>query len=235
MNTAKERSKELFQRYCELRGYRCSCIKKSNQRDVRTPDLEVLANGVKVIAEAKDLNANHEDIRCWRETRKGEIIVHSRESGNRARYLIKKARGQLRPYAEAGVPSVVVLYDNILVDGTRAYPSSPLSFPSSPLSSTDIDVALYGLWQANVRLHPGGQTQSLGDTRSRWRLMHEREVISAVLVIYEHPERDDVFVIVHHNFWARAPLPKSVFNGEDDRHLAKASNPDLRPDSWVRI
>jgi hypothetical protein len=176
---------------------------------------------------------HHKVWRWAKERMQGKIIVHSREPGNRARYLINDARGQLRPYAEAGVPSVAVLYDNIIVDGTRAYPSSPWSF--SPLSSTDIDVALYGLWQANVRLHPGGRAQSLGDTRSRWKLMRDRQVISAVLVVYEHPEKDDLFVIVYHNFWARVPLPRDVFNGENDRHFAKVSDPDLRPDNWVRV
>ena len=231
---AKERSKEFFRRYCELREYKCSRIEKSNQQGVRTPDLEMSADGVRVIAEAKDLNANDEDIRCWREERQGNTIVHGREPGKRARSLIESARGQLRPHAEAGVPSIVVLYDNILIDGTRAYPSHPsLSFPFSPLTSTDIDVALYGLWQANVRLHPGGQTESLGDTRSRWRLMHDRQVISAVLVLYGHPAKDDLFVFAYHNFWAGAPLPRNIFNGEDDRHFAKASNPDTRPERWT--
>jgi hypothetical protein len=193
--------------------------------------LEILADGLRVIAESKDLNANEDDIRHWRETRSGKIVVHSREPGKRARSSIEEARGQLRPYAQAGVPSVVVLYDNILVDGTRAYPNSPYF---GPLTPTDIDIALYGLWQANIRIHPNFQTESLGDTRSKWRRIHDRQIISAVCVVYEHPENDGLFTITYHNYWASAPLPKHIFHGQQDAHLAKASDPDLAPNSWVR-
>ncbi len=207
----KERSKELFQRYCELCRYSCKQLEESKQHGVRTPDLEVLADGITVIAEAKDINANDEDVRCWRETRSGNIVVHRREPGKRARSSIEDARGQLRPYAEAGVPSVIVLYDNILVDGIRPYPNSPFSF--SPLSPTDIDIALYGLWQANVRIHQDFKTESLGDTRSGWRQIHDRQIISAVCVVYEHPENEGLFIITYHNYWASAPLPK-IFSTE---------------------
>ena len=119
----REQSKELLQRYCGLRGYGCRQVEESKSPGVRTPDLEIVAGGVRVIAEAKDLNANEDDIRYWRETRSGKIVVHSREPGKRARSAIEDARGQLRPYAEAGLPSIVVLYDNILVDGTRGCPN----------------------------------------------------------------------------------------------------------------
>jgi hypothetical protein len=228
----KERSKELFQRYCELRGYGCKQLEESKLPNVRTPDLEILADEVKIIAEAKDLNANDEDIRCWRATLNGEIIVHHREPGKRARSLIEDARGQLRSYAEAGLPSVVVLYDNILVDGKRPYPNSPYAF--SPIGPTDIDIALYGLWQANVRFHSDGTTEPLGDTRSKWRRIHDRQIISAVCVLYEHHETEDLFAITYHNHWASVPLPKNIFVGKYDCHLAKAFNPDLQPNDWVR-
>ncbi len=226
----EERSKELFQRYCELRGYSCKPVEESTMSGIRTPDLEICADGQRIIAECKDLVANQVDISNWRETNSGKIVVHSREPGKRARSSIEAARGQLRPYAEAGVPSVVVLYDNIQVDGKRAYPNSPHSF--GPLSMTDIDVALYGLWQANVRIHADFKTESLGDTRSKWRRIHDRQIISAVCVVYEHPENDWPFNITYHNYWAVVPLQKSVFRGKHDAHLAKASDPDLQPNLW---
>ncbi len=227
-----ERSKELFQRYSQLRGYTCSCLPESHVPGVRSPDLEVCIGGLRVIAENKDLRATDKEANLWRQTRAGKIVAHGREIGKRARSLIESARGQLRSYAEQGIPTIVVLYDNLLVDGTRPTPSIDLFGPTGP---TDIDVALYGFWQANVRISSTGETQSLGDTRSRWRLMNDREIISAVLVIYEHTEKDDLFVIVYHNYWARIPLSKSAFRGPHDCHLAKPSNPDLKPTDWVRI
>jgi hypothetical protein len=228
-----EISKKLFQRYCESCGYACKLLPKSKTPRIRTPDLEIVTGGVRVIAEAKDLNANANDIRDWKKTLCGEIVVHSREPGKRARSLIAKARGQLRSSVEAGLPSVVVLYDNILVDGVRPYPNSPMAL--SPLGPMDIDVALYGLWKANVRIHGDLTAESLGDTRSRWRQIHERQIISAVCVVYEHPHNDSLFILTYHNYWARLPLPKNIFNGTDDRQLVKTSDPDLQPNPWVRI
>ncbi|MGH7951781.1 MAG: hypothetical protein ACREFE_07665, partial [Limisphaerales bacterium] len=224
----KEIAKNLFIRYCEFYKFNCKEIEESKLHGVRTPNLEISANGVKIIVEAKNLNANDEEIRCWRETRSGKIVVHGREPGKRARSLIEDARGQLRPYAEAGTPSIVVLYDNILVDGTRPGPAIDWL---GPLGPNDIDMALYGLWKANIRLHPDGTTESLGDTRSKWRRIHDRQIISAVCVIYEHPENESLFTIAYHNYWAIAPLPKNIFIGKDDRHLAKVSDPDVQPDS----
>jgi hypothetical protein len=227
----KERGKELFKRYCELHKYACKELEESKLPGVRTPDLEILADGVKIIAEAKDLNANDEDIRCWRETRKGKIVVHSREPGKRARSMIEDARGQLRPYAEAGTSSIVVLYDNILVDGTRAGP--PIDW-LGPLGPNEIDMALYGLWQANVRFHPDGTRETLGDTRSKWRRIPDRQIISAVCVIYEHPEDKSLFTITYHNYWASVPLPKNIFTDKYDRHFVKITDPDLQPNNWER-
>lgn len=227
----KERSKEPFQHYCHLRGYRCSRIKPSNQQGIRTPDFEVIANEIRVIAETKELTANAEDVRFWRDERAGRIVVHSREPGKRARYLINAARGQLRESAQAGVPSVVVLYDNMIVDGIRVR----RGFPFTPLTMTDIDVALYGLWQANVRIHPGAKHESLGDTRSGRRWLHDRQIISTVVVLHESPENIGLFTISYYNYWACVPLPRNVFAGEDDFHFTKTMNPDIAPNEWVRI
>lgn len=125
----------------------------------------------------------------------------------------------------------MVLYDNVQVNGTRAYPNSPYF---GPLTPTDIDNALYGLWQANVRIHPDFKTESLGDTRSNWRRIHDRQIISAVCVVYEHPENDGLYNITYHNFWAVVPLPKHLFHGKNDAHVAKGSDPDLQPNPWEK-
>jgi hypothetical protein len=58
-----EKSKELFQRYCESLGYSCRQLEESKTSGVRTPDLEILSDALRVIAECKDLVANEEDIR----------------------------------------------------------------------------------------------------------------------------------------------------------------------------
>jgi hypothetical protein len=74
------------------------------------------------------------------------------------------AQGQIRPYAEKNIPTVVVLYDNIFIDGLRPHPPIDVL---GPLGSYDIDVALFGLQTANQRIQPDRNVESLGDGRSR--------------------------------------------------------------------
>jgi hypothetical protein len=147
--------------------------------------------GQEVIVEVKEIEANDEDIRLWRQTRSGKIVAHSREPGMRARRHIRDAIGQLRAYAENGLPTVVVLYDNLLVDGIRPYPFRDLFGLLGPY---DINVALYGLQTANLRLHADGTIQPLGDGRNDKKKLHDRECVSAVSVLYERRENENMFL-----------------------------------------
>lgn len=197
-----EQSELHFQRYCDLRGYDCRRIDESKQPRVRSPDYEVFINTQRVIVEVKELIANQEESRNWRKTWSDEIVVHGREPGKRARQHIETAVGQIRPYAQKGDPTVVLLYDNIFIDGRRPYP--PLSL-MDPLGPYDIDVALFGLQTANLRFHPNGSSESLKDARSRRRKVHDREYITAVSVLYEHPIDTSLFMATYHNFFALVP------------------------------
>src|SRR5436190_12411767 len=91
------------QRYCERRAYECTRIDECEADGVRSPDFDVLVNGARVIVEVKQMEANEEETRLWRETWSGKIVVHGREPGKRARYLIRRATGQLRTYALASI------------------------------------------------------------------------------------------------------------------------------------
>jgi hypothetical protein len=126
-----ERSEEIFQRYCQLRGYCCSRIEKSNEHGVRTPDFEIMVDNIRIVVETKELTANQDDLRNWRATLSGEIVVHNRESGKRARSLIEDARGQLRQFAAVGIPSVAAFYDNSF--STR-FALAPLDWASARLA-----------------------------------------------------------------------------------------------------
>jgi hypothetical protein len=232
VNMAKqmEQSEILFQRYCEHHGYNFNRIDESSESGIRSPDFCVVVKGQKIIAEVKEITANEEEIKLWRETRSGKIVVHRREPGKRARKHVEDAVGQLRPYAEKNIPTVVVLYDNIYIDGLRPHPFIDLFGPLGPY---DIDVALFGLQTANLRIHPDGSTESLGDGRSRWRKVHDRECISAVSVLYEYPDNEGLFMFTYHNFFARTSLPVSVFAETVDRHFIKPKHPDLCPGNWT--
>jgi len=225
-----EQSEILFQRYCEQQGYDFNRIDESRELGVRSPDFSVSVKGQKIIVEVKEITANEEEIKLWRETRSGKVVVHGREPGKRARKHVEDAVGQLRPYAEKNIPTVVVLYDNIFVDGLRPYPFIDLFGSLGPY---DIDVALFGLQTVNLRIHPDGNTESLGDGRNRRRKVHDRECISAVSVLYEHPDNKSLFMVTYHNFFARTSLSVSVFPETVDRHFIKPKHPDLCPGIWT--
>src|SRR5262245_14250769 len=225
-------SETLFQRYCERHAYEYARMDERVAIGVRSPDFDVLVSGTRVIVEVKEMEANEEETRLWRETWSGKIVVHGREPGKRARYLIRRATGQLRPYALASIPTVVLLYDNILVDGARPRPPIDLFGSVGPY---DIDVALFGLQTANVRLHADGSTESLGDGRNRRRRVADLELISAVAVLYEHPIDHFPFVLTYNNFFAKTPLPPHVFAGTNDRHFTKPRHPDLCPGLWTAM
>jgi len=226
------RSEVLFQHYCDERGYGYSRIAESGEQRVRSPDFSILVSENRITVEVKEITANKAEVRLWRETRSGKVVVHAREPGRRAHNQIRAAARQLRQYAKEKCPCVVVLYDNVFVDGTRPHPYIDLFGHLGPY---DIDVALFGLQTANVRLHPDGTSESLPDGRSRSRKVHDLGCISAVSVLYEHPEKMSLFLLTYHNFFARTPLPAGVFAGADDRHLVKPEHPDLCPGDWTVV
>jgi hypothetical protein len=123
-----------------------------------------------------------------------------------------------------------VLYDNILVHDNRVH---PYGFWLEPYH---IDVGMYGLQVANVRLHQDGKTESLGDTRGDERTLRptRRANVSAVAVLYDHASDYGLFLIVYHNYYARIPLPQSVFANAKDRQLEKA-DPQASPGPWLKV
>lgn len=225
-----ERSEAQFQSYCRQRGYDLTRIEPAQESGVRSPDFSLFIKDREIIVEVKEITANDDDVRVWRDTRAGKVVVHRREPGKRARGQIEAAVGQLRPYAENGVPCVVVLYDNILVDG--AHPR-PFFDPFGPLGPLDIDNALYGLETNTFRFYEDGGAEALGVGRSRRRRVHDRECISAVCVLGEDVNSQALFLFTHHNYFARNPLPMDAFLGPSDRHLTKPKHPDQCPGEWT--
>jgi hypothetical protein len=78
---------------------------------------------------------------------------------------------------------MVVLYDNIIVNGFR--PNPPELFPvdvMNPLYPSHIEVGMYGHQVAQIRIHPDGRTESLGVVRGNKRTLRSghQDNISAV-------------------------------------------------------
>lgn len=231
MNKTKQKSTKsetLFLSYCGLRGYEVKRIPTTTDRH---PDYEVLAGNTRIIVEIKELRPNAEDIRQAEAFQHHHHVTGTREPGQRVRTHIEDAEHQLRQYASQKIPCVVVLYDNIVVNGFRLHVDRWL------LSSYDIDVGMFGLQAANLRLHQSGGTESLGDTRGGQRTlrhMHQAS-ISAVAVLHDYAPEYGLFLLIYHNFHAQNPLTKSAFTDLKDRQFAKPGDPEFHPGSWSLV
>ena len=155
--------------------------------------------------------------------------------GRRVRTHIEEAERQLRRYESQQVPCLVILYENIVVNGF--HPNLPEPFPTNPLNPSHIEVGMYGNHVAQVRIHPGGRTESLGDVRGGERTLGSghQDNISAVATLHDYDSSNGLFLVVYHNFFAKNPLPKSVFTDSKDRQIEKPGHPDSCPGSWQPI
>lgn len=223
------KSETLFDDYCAARGYACEPIAES---DEKTPDRDVRAGDVRLMVEVKELAPNDEDLRMIEELRTQRWTTRSDLPGRRASYLIKRASKQLGRYRELAAPCVLVAFDNRQVDGYR---------PSlvSPLEAGFIDYAMYGLHAVALAVPREGwaEPEVIGERRGGRRQMTpaERTHISAVSVLYEHPDDGKPYLWTFHNFFAAVPLPRSVFAGPHDRHFAKPNHPDRSPGGWIEL
>jgi len=122
-------SEGLFLKYCADQSYQ---IEKIPEGADRTPDFKVCTPYGQIIAEVKETCPNEEEIKIASEN--GGTIVKS--IGKRAGEKIKQA--MKKKYADQQIPRVIVLYDNIVVNGVH-----PLR-PSFYFDPTDIAFGMYG-------------------------------------------------------------------------------------------
>lgn len=222
----KTKSEILFEDYCKNLHYVCNPIIAGSDRG-KTPDYEVVANG-RVIVEIKELTPNKDDERQAKELRQQRWTSGGGIPGKRIYDHIKAAASQLKRYRDSAIPCVLLLYDNIVVDGMRPH------IPNSLLGSAFIDFAMYGLQTVFLSSEEESQLVRIPDGRGGRRQMtiDERTYISAVAVLYEESNAAP-FIVSYHNFFAKESLPFDIFAGPRDRHFVKPSYPDQTPQEWV--
>ncbi len=115
----KTKSEILFEQYCKSMGYVCNPIIAGSERG-KTPDFEVIAES-KVIVEIKELTPNKDDERQAKELMQQHWTTGGGRPGKRIYDHIKSAASQLRTYKDSATPCVLLLYDNIIVDGMRPH------------------------------------------------------------------------------------------------------------------
>jgi len=209
--------------------YVCKEIPAGSQHG-KTADYEVLADDNRIIAEIKELTPDPEDKRQAQELITQGWTSGGGRPGSRVQTAIKRAAPQLKKYRRLGIPLVLVLYDNIVVNGIRPHARNGLLEPSF------IDFAMYGLQTEvfkKVPLAQGFALEHSGSGRGgkRQTTETERTYMSAVCVLYEN-DPSPLFIYSYHNFFAEVPLPFHIFSGPEDRHFRKPGSPNRTPQEW---
>lgn len=234
---AETKSENLFLEYCNCRGYVAKRLSAPTDGG-QFPDYEVMIGGIRIVVEIKELQPNPTDKEMAKAIQEKRIQVFGGEMGRRVRTHIEDAERQLRRYESEHVPCLVVLYDDIVVNGFR--PNPPEQFPRdimNPLYPGHIDVGMYGHQVAKLRIHPDGQIESLGDARGNKRTLRSghQDNISAVATLHDYNSSYGLFLIVYHNYFAKNTLPKTVFANSKDKQLEKPGHPDSCPGDWQPI
>ena len=228
----KTKSEVLFSQYCESVHYVCKEIPAGSQHG-KTADYEVLAGNSRIVVEIKELTPDSEDKRQARELIERGWTSGGGRPGSRVQTAIKRAAPQLKKYRRLGIPLVLVLYDNIVVNGTRPHARNGL------LESSFIDFAMYGLqteFFKKISLAQGFVLEHSGSGRGgkRQTTETERTYMSAVCVLYEN-DPGPPFLYTYHNFFAEVRLPFHIFSGPEDQHFRKPGSPDKTPQEWEAV
>ncbi len=232
-DSTKTLSEELFDKYCQSIGYLSEPIPAGSKLG-KTSDRVVKAGTVTIIAEIKELSPNDDDKHRVSDLKSKRWTSSTYIPGKRIFDEIHDAAKQLKKYADCHLPCILVLYDNIVVDGMRPRTISMLHEPSM------IDFGMYGLQSVRISLVNTGdnmEIQLLGSKRGGRRQMTNdaRRYISALLVLSYAEDTGESYAHVYHNFFAQVELPHKMFRGPRDRHFMKPSHPDKCPQTWIEI
>ena len=219
-------SEEIFEEYCRIQKYICTKIPEGSKRG-KTPDWTITVKNQKIIVEVKELTPNPDD-----KQRAADMVNKGCSSGNesvgrRIQSKVSKATDQLGKYKNCGIPLVLVLYDNIIVNGQRPY------IRNKHFDPVYIDSAMYGLQTVKLKKDT---LEHLSDERggNKLRTLEEKKYISAISII-DKDENNKPFIASYHNYFATIPLPLTVFAGQKDKHFKKPANPNKNFQHWAEM
>lgn len=219
------KSELLFKTYCAEQTYR---VEKIPEDSDNTPDFLVSTPHGQLIAEVKELRANESDEQVAAQS--GYTIV--RIPGKRVQKQIDKSKSQTERFAARQIPCVIVLYDNIVVDGMRPF------YPNYYLSPTDLVFGMYGELKTTIFFDKaaGKIIETRGEFGKNQNLTTERrQEISAVCVLSDVLENNQPCLYTYHNVFAAPPrqLSRKIFDGVNDRHFKNSVNGNTFVADWI--
>lgn len=189
-------SETLFQQYCTKGNISC---RRLTPDDRKTPDFELTLGGEKIIAEVKELRPNDgEKIANDEFNEKGFAVWGDKKVGTRVRYKIDESKHQLKRFAEAKYPAILVLYD--------ARPSNVRG-----IYAYEILVAMYGFESIDLRVpedssepvrmgkHRFGKGKKVGPDRHSF--------FSALAVLREVDDSKHLHLDVYDNVFSAYKIP----------------------------
>jgi len=217
------KSEEIFKKYCADQSYQ---VEKILEGAEKTPDFKVTTSQGQIIAEIKEVCPNDEDIKIASEN--GGTI--GRSLGKRVREKVKQ--GCRKKYPDQQIPRVIVLYDNIIVNGVRPW------YPNFYFSPADIAFGMYGELKTTV-LYDKRAGKILGTRNELGKNKHLRidrgQEISAVCLLNDFCEDNQPCIYTYHNVFALLQLSRQVFAGSNDKHFKNPVNENTFETSWIEF
>ncbi|HXC02508.1 MAG TPA: hypothetical protein VNU49_07625 [Opitutaceae bacterium] len=212
-------SELLFQQIVESRGWKSTQIP---QPDVgRSPDFLVSnQSDDRFVAEIKELTANADDTLFFNEMNRYRTASYNWTFGSRIHEKLNSASGQLRKHAAEGLPTIVILYDNISVGGQRVF----FPYGSRHLTESDIDAGMFGeIGTPFIKTENTWEVGSAAHTinKSIQSSTNKGHHFSAVAVMIPHTETTSACFRIFHSPLAKVKLSKSVFPDSPDAHFFK--------------
>ena len=189
----KTLSENLFEKICSNLHIKFERISEESEP---RPDYLIDLNGIKVVAEIKQIDLNPEEEKKLRRMEKGEAISFSNVPGSRVRSKISSSSKQISNISKGKCPGILVLYDN-----------TPFAV-GSHLEPYNIKVGMYGLEQfilsrpMDIRESPKLVDKKFGP-KKKMTLDHNTS-ISALGVIEE--SGGGHIIRFYHNWHAGIPL-----------------------------
>jgi hypothetical protein len=224
----RNKSELVFEDYCRERGYQAERITPEVNAG-QFPDYHLVTPAGPVIVEMKEFTANEADKRFVETLNKEGRADYRRSPGKRVYNAIKDAAPQLRRYRDTAFPEVLLVYDNIVVEGYW-----PLG-RNDYLQPLDIAAGMFGSPVMRFWLDPDQKPIDATDSThggSRQLTETERLYISAVAVLNEATETTPIQIDFFHNWFTTKPVWPRYFLHPSDRHFIKTGHPDTTGWDW---
>lgn len=214
---------EFFDSRCRERDITPRSIRESRRPNVRRPDFALQTNGKTVIVEVKAIEPNEQNQDPGVRGRAVEPDI--RRISNK----LKRANGQLQPYAERGIPGIV----NIMDCTGQGLFLVPFDIHSAMFGRDALELSVARDWRDYTDSPPPPRIERL-KSAGRETLTSKHNGSISALLIFRRKSHSDTFVsLLFHNHFAQNPiLPECAARFVDYQYKSRERKGDLG-DPWI--